>query len=149
MLTIRRVAAPRSDSFDALDPTDDENSEPDLDITSDCEDALRSKMISEWHQGVTSTAGFENMGNSELRAWRFQMAQAKSLHRLWRKTTLAFKEKVRVLGRLNWNSADRFGGLPRGRDDFESFSLYCVSFFVSGWRLVSRANFSYSLLGIL
>jgi hypothetical protein len=74
MLTIRRVAAPRSDSFDALDPTDDENSEPDLDITSDCEDALRSKMISEWHQGVTSTAGFENMGNSELRAWRFQIA---------------------------------------------------------------------------
>jgi hypothetical protein len=49
MLTIRRVAAPRSDSFDALDPTDDENSEPDLDITSDYEDALRSKMISEWY----------------------------------------------------------------------------------------------------
>jgi hypothetical protein len=47
MLTILRVAAPRSNSFDALDPTDDENSEPDLDITPDGKDALRSKMISE------------------------------------------------------------------------------------------------------
>jgi hypothetical protein len=74
MLTILRVAAPRSDSFDALDPTDDENSEPDLDITPDREDALRSRMISEWYQGVVSTAGSENMGNSELRAWRFQIA---------------------------------------------------------------------------
>jgi hypothetical protein len=47
MLTILRVAAPRSDSFNALDPTDDENSEPDLDITPDREDALRSRIISE------------------------------------------------------------------------------------------------------
>jgi hypothetical protein len=47
MLIILRVAAPRSDSFNALDPIDDENSEPDLDITPDREDVLRSRMISE------------------------------------------------------------------------------------------------------
>jgi hypothetical protein len=47
MLTILRVAAPRSDSFNALDPTDDENLEPDLDITPDRKDVLRSRMISE------------------------------------------------------------------------------------------------------
>jgi hypothetical protein len=49
MLTILRVAAPRSDSFNALDPTNDENSEPDLDITPDRKDVLRSRMISEWY----------------------------------------------------------------------------------------------------